>query len=135
MSVSAIDKLDIRPTKARPLPTGNSYSVTRSAGAFKGTLSNWLVSRLNRQAEHAERATIASRAQDIAANDPHGASIIDSLAFNIAGTGLTPQSRPNARILGWSEDQAREFQAQAEWAFSIWATEADARGRLPFWAI
>ncbi|BCS94519.1 phage portal protein [Desulfoluna limicola] len=94
-----------------------------------------MTSRVNRDSEPYERNTIASRAQDLVANDPHAANIVDSMGVSVVGTGLRPQSRPNWKLLGWSEDQAEEFQTQAEWAFSIWEQEADAAGQLPFWAI
>jgi len=113
-----------------------SYSVSRIAGSKKGTMGNWHTSRLNKWDEGPERETIATRAQDMVANDSHAASVIDSMSVNIVGTGLIPQSQPNAKLLGWNEDQTREFQSQAEWAWNLWATkEADARGKLPFWAI
>jgi len=90
---------------------------------------------MNRDSEPYERNTIASRAQDLVANDPHAANIADSMGVSVVGTGLRPQSRPNWKLLGWSEEEAETFQTQAEWAFSIWEKEADAAGRLPFWAI
>lgn len=39
------------------------------------------------------------------------------MAVNIVGTGLIPQSRPNLKVLGWSEEQGKNFQEQAEWVF------------------
>lgn len=124
----------------KPLPdsfvkSNTTYAAHRTAGGFAGTLSNWVASKMTRETEPMERQTVALRAQDLAANDPHGANIVDSMGVSIIGTGLRPQSRPNSKVLGWSNDQAAEFQEQAEWAFSIWEKEADAAGRLPFWAI
>ncbi|BCS94906.1 phage portal protein [Desulfoluna limicola] len=125
----------------KPLPSSSSvaantsYGVHRTAGGHSGTLSNWMTSRLNRDSEPYERNTIASRAQDLVANDPHAANIVDSMGVSVVGTGLRPQSRPNWKLLGWSEEEAETFQTQAEWAFSIWEQEADAAGQLPFWAI
>ncbi len=134
MHLPKIDALDLR-SSTGPLPGGGTYPVTRTAGAFKGTLGNWLTSRLMRSSEPRERQTIATRAQDLVANDPNAASIVDSMGMNIVGTGLIPQSRPNIKMLGWTEEDAKGYQEQAEWAFSVWSTEADARGGLPFWAI
>ena len=94
-----------------------------------------MTGRLMRSSEPRERQTIATRALDLVANDPHATSIVDSMGMNIVGTGLVPQSRPNFKMLGWREEDAKAFQEQAEWAFSVWSAEADARGRLPFWAI
>lgn len=125
----------------RPLASSHSvnsnasYGVRRTAGGYGGTLSNWVTSRMSRDTEPFERGTVATRAQDLVANDPHASNIVDSMGVGIVGTGLRPQSRPNNKVLGWDEDQVTEFQEQAEWAFSIWEKEADAAGRLPFWAI
>ena len=129
-----IATLDLR-SSAAPLSGGGVYPVTRTAGAFKGTLGKWVTGRLMRSSEPRERQTIATRALDLVANDPHATSIVDSMGMNIVGTGLVPQSRPNFKMLGWREEDAKAFQEQAEWAFSVWSAEADARGRLPFWAI
>ena len=115
----------------------SSYSVSRTAGSYKGTMSNWHTYRQDRANEGQERELIATRAQDMVANDSHAASVIEGMNINVVGTGIHPQSRPNAKVLGWTEKQAREFQAQAEWVWSLWANgkECDARGRLPFWAM
>lgn len=124
----------------RPLGTSGakpygSYDVSRIAGGLRGSLSNWIVSRNNAYSVKMERETIGDRAEDIASNDPHAASSIDSIAINTVGPGLVPQSKPNAKVLGWDQAQVRSFQDQAEWAFHIWQKEADAAGRLAFWQI
>ncbi len=124
------DNRPLQPTGAKPY---GSHEVSRLAGGLRGTLSNWLVSRNTKYSARMERQVIADRAEDLAANDTHAASSIDSITINSVGTGLQPQSRPNAKVLGWNEDQAGEFQAQAEWAWHIWQSESDAAGRLSFW--
>ena len=110
-----------------------SQEVSRLAGGLRGTLSNWLVRRNSSYSARTERRVIADRAEDLAANDTHAASGIDSIATNTIGTGLNPQSRPNAKILGWDDQQTRDFQSQAEWAWYIWQSESDAAGRISFW--
>ncbi|CCK81206.1 phage portal protein [Desulfobacula toluolica] len=124
------DNRPLRQTGAKPY---GSYEVSRVAGGLRGTLSNWFVSRNTAYSARMERQVIADRAEDLAANDTHAASSIDSIAVNSVGTGLQPQSRPNAKVLGWNEVQSREFQTQAEWAWHIWQQESDAAGRLSFW--
>ena len=54
------------------------------------------------------------------------------MAVNIVGTGLIPQSRPNATVLGLNDDQVEDFTNQCEWAFKLWSREADASERLNF---
>lgn len=111
-------------------------SVASRGASRSGTLSNWAVKRLSRFTEANERITLTDRAEDLVASDPHAASVIDSMAVNIVGTGLVPQAFPHERMLGWTEDQSKEFKMQAEYCFSLWAQkeECDSRGRLPFWA-
>lgn len=113
----------------------SSTSVSRVAGAFKGTLANWFVRRVNRNGERLERETIVDRAQDLISNDAHAASVIDSMAVNIAGVGLSPQSTPYQKALGLNDTQLADFQESAEWAFSLWAESADVGGKMPFWAM
>jgi hypothetical protein len=81
--------------------------VSRIAGGLRGFISNWFVSRNNAWSVKAEWEMIADRAEDIAVIDPHAASSIDSISTSTVGTGLVPQSRPNAKILGWEQDQVR----------------------------
>lgn len=104
-------------------------SVARTAGSKKGTLGNWLVKRLSRFNEGIERERITDRSEDLIANNPHAASIVDSTATNIVGgAGLTPQSKIPHDLLGITEEQARVIAKQAEWAFYEWSREADAEG-------
>jgi len=106
--------------------------VKSTAGSASGSIGNWIVRFLSRfnEGEHHSRST--ARAQDLVNNDAHAASVIDSMAMNIVGTGIQPQSRPKADKLGWSEEQTRQFQQQAEWIYRKWNPYADARGMLSF---
>lgn len=108
-------------------------SVSRTGGGKKGSLSNWFVKRLNRFSEERERVQVTDRAADLTANNPHAASIVDSTTLNVVGgRGLTPQSRPNFKVLGIKEEQAEEIAEQAEYWFGIWSQECDAEGISSF---
>jgi len=121
----------LKPSNINPYGTSE---VSRLAGGLRGTLSNWFVSRNTEEfTRRTERQLITDRAEDLTANDPHAASAIDSIAINSVGTGLLPQSTPNAKILNWTPDQVKDFQTQAEWAWHIWQDDSDAAGRLKFW--
>jgi len=135
MAVDAIKNLDLRPTKNPVSGQSGVYGVQRTAGSRKGPMGKWLVQKVQRFAERHERETISERSQDVVANDPHASSVIDSMAVNIVGTGLIPQSNPCTKALGWTEEQSKTFQDQAELAFEIWEKEADVRRRLHFWQI
>lgn len=110
----------------------SSGPVQRTGGQKKGTLFNWIVSRLSRFNEAQERETITERSQDLVANTPHAVSCIESLSTNVVGTGLMPQSKPRWKRLGISEEQAKEYAEQAEWIFGKWCQHADITNRLHF---
>lgn len=105
--------------------------VSRTAGCATGTMSNWSPRRLSWPEEARQREAIANRANDLALNNAHGASLIDSVAINTVGVGLWPQSKPNHKRLGISETQARDVAEQMEWEMEQWSREADATAATP----
>jgi lambda family phage portal protein len=115
--------------KARTTLEFMAGGVTRTGGGKKGALGDWLVKRLSRHTEEAERVTIVDRSADLVANNPHAASIVDSTALStVGGAGMVPQSKIPHKRLGITEEQAAEVAEQAEWAFYRWARQADAEG-------
>jgi lambda family phage portal protein len=106
--------------------------VNRTAGGRLGTLGNWTTRLLGRWEEESQHTTIANRARDLVANDPHAASGIKSLVLNAVGRGLTPLAQPKAQLLGISDDQAQAIADQQEWNWMLWEERADASGKLPF---
>ncbi|MCG8639155.1 MAG: phage portal protein [Desulfobacterales bacterium] len=124
---------DNRPLASTAVRPYGHHDVARMAAGFRGhTFSNWIVNRTTRFEEKWGRRTLVDRAEDLVANDPHAASSIGSIAVNTVGTGFKAQSRPNAKVLGWNEDQTKAFQEQAEWTWHIFQQESDAAGRLTF---
>lgn len=124
---------DNRPILAGGVKPYGTYDVSKISAGLRGTLSNWFVNRNTKDTLKYERQFISDRADDLAANDTHAASSIDSITINSVGTGIKPQSNPNGKVLGWSDDQIKNFQEQAEWAWHIWQAESDVAGRLAFW--
>ncbi len=109
--------------------------IARESGSDKGTMKNWIPQWLNFWSEGRNRSKSQGRARDLVANDPHAASVVDSMSINSVGTGLQPQSQPNADVLGWSKEKVEQFQAEAEWIWQLWTRESDVRGKLPFWGL
>jgi lambda family phage portal protein len=119
----------LRQAKARTALEFMAGSVSRTASGTKGTLGNWFVRRLTRFTEAFERNRTNDRAEDLIANNSHATSIVDSTTLNVVGgAGLIPQSRPNYKILGISEEQAQEIADQAEYWFGVWSRQAGAEG-------
>lgn len=117
---------------SRPSAYASPGPVKSRGGMKKGTLFNWVVSKLSRWNEAQERETVSGRAEDLTANHPHAASTIDSMTTNVVGTGLNPQSKPKWRLLGISEKQAAAFAENAEWVYGTWCRHADLGNRLHF---
>lgn len=112
--------------QASMAPSMCAGSFTRTGAGVGGTLSNWSPRRLSWSEEGRQRERIAERANDIAANNAHGASLIDSIALNTVGTGLWPQSRPSWKRLGITEQQAQTIAEVMEWEFEQFSRIADA---------
>jgi len=107
-------------------PRKSAAAIGRTGGGASGTLSNWSPRRLTWPEEGRQREVIADRANDIAANNAHGAGLIDSIATNSIGTGLWPQSKPNWKRLGITEEQAQGLAETMEWEFEQFNKTADA---------
>ncbi|SCM70010.1 phage portal protein [Desulfovibrio sp. 86] len=117
---------------AQYMASGLVTGVRRLAGSGEGTLGNWNPRREQRLAENRSFDTIMARAESLVANDGHAASSVSSLALNVAGPGLRPQSYPEHAVLGITEDQAEAFADSAEAAWSLWCKEAHAGDTLTF---
>ncbi len=115
--------------------SGTTGRVRHSAATRNGAIGKWAVKKISHMSERMDRETVTDRAVDVAINDPNAASCVDSMAVGIVGTGLTPQSAPPSEILGWNSETTSLFQRQQELAWTLWAKEADAKGRLQFWEL
>lgn len=117
------------------LSGGRSPGISRAGGGFGGALSNWSPRRINYREEGRQREVLADRANDLVANDPHACSLVEAISVNAVGPGLWPQSKPNFKRLGISEEQAAEIAEAAEWEFELFNREACARGISDFYGI
>jgi lambda family phage portal protein len=114
---------------------GRAPLISRSGGGHTGSLGNWNPRRINYREEGSQRELLAKRSADLVANDPHACSIIEAISVNAVGPGLWPQSKPNFKRLGISEEEATAIAEQAEWEFELWNIEADCRGVSDFYGI
>ncbi|MFK5926966.1 MAG: phage portal protein [Desulfuromusa sp.] len=117
------------------VPSGRSRTISRTGGSYVGAMNGWTPRRISYREEGRQRNLLADRASDLVVNDPHAGSLIDSININTVGPGIWPQSKPNFKRLGISEDQATEIAEQAEWEFELFNAEADARGVTDFYGI
>lgn len=103
-----------------------SAAISRVGAGSMGTMSNWSPRRLTWIEEGRQRERIVDRANDIAANNAHGASIIESITTNAVGSGIWPQARPHWKRLKITESQAQDIAEQMEYEFEQFALTADA---------
>lgn len=114
---------------------GRSPGISRNGGTFTGHLAGWSPRRINYAEESRQRELLVDRANDLVANDPHACSIVEAISVNAVGPGLWPQSKPNFKRLGLTEEQAADIAEQAEFEFELFNREADARGIADFYGI
>ncbi len=102
-------------------------------GAERSRLTNdWEVRNSPATPGVSDLAMLRNRVRDLNRNDAVAAGATDTIALNVAGQGLRPQSRIRADRLGISEDQAHELRRQAEAAWAKWAPLADSADILTF---
>jgi len=110
--------------------------VRTTSGRYAKTVRTWRPVRASHEDSLAERELTMRRAEDLVANDAHAASVVDTMALNVSGgCGLLPQSQIKHKVLGLDPEQAKEIQAQLEWAYHLWCAEAHVRGIAPFGAL
>ena len=100
--------------------------IRKASSGHSGTLENFRPRRASRYDEARSLDLVMARAESLVGSDGHAASCVDSLALNVAGPGLRPQSYPDLSALGIESEAANEFADSAEAAWKIWCAEADA---------
>jgi lambda family phage portal protein len=114
-------------------PLGLRASDSRFEGARSNRLMmDWVISSMGLNPGSMELTTLRERSRDRISNDPIASSIPQTIAVNSIGSGLQPQSRLRAEVLGIPEEKAEDLQNEAEDAFEEWQKIADAGGRLDF---
>jgi len=79
--------------------------------------------------------TLRQRSRDLNRNDAHASAITDTRVVNVVGTGLKPQSRPDADGLDATDDEIAAFARQAERAWRRWCPQADSQNRMDFYEL
>lgn len=68
--------------------------------------------------------TLRNRAHDLAINSPVGSAAINTQATNVIGAGLKLFPRINAKVLGITPEEAREWSRKTKREFELWANNA-----------
>lgn len=80
----------------------------------------------------ADLPDLRSRSRDLARNVPIATGAINTVVTSVVGDGLVLQSQIDRDALGLTQDQAEQWQRQAEREFAIWARRPDFCSRLNF---
>jgi len=78
------------------------------------------------------------RSRDLTRNNPLALGAINTVVSAAVGTGLVLRSRVNAEVLGMTDDEAQQWQREAECEFRAWAenpSACDAARTLDFYAM
>lgn len=134
--------LDGKAAVGRPAPQANGMpgSSWSAGGYMRGetgpTFANWYPSPRDPADEvRAAYVRAAGRANDIIHNSGWLTGAIDQAVANTVGLGLRLRCLPDARLLGWTEDEATDWAAAVEDRFALWANdplECDIEGRRTF---
>lgn len=124
----------------KPRVRVQARSIEHSAAYMKGDRNPLLVSWRPALREHYEDVRdswqlAAARTIDATQNNGFLAGAVDASLGAVVGDGLRMSARPDAKVLGWTEDKANEWAEKAEAAFAEWANtphECDAGGRMSF---
>lgn len=109
------------------------------AGAgYRENLSNWTPGFGDADNDAiADLPMLRSRSRDLVRNSPIAGGAIETDVAHVVGTGLTLQSRIDAKRLGMTPEAASEWQSNVEREFMLWAGSefADAYGESNFYEL
>jgi len=118
--------------------------VNRDGAGSHGTLSNYTSSQVTAVTDHSQKKTISDRAWDLYINDGATKGLIETLAVDTAGPGLTPIVMPMTKRLGLSPAWEDDYQETMRVLWELWglspskycdATRRMNINQLMFWAV
>ena len=93
--------------------------------------SSWIGSRLSADSVlEADLETLRTRSRELYRNDSFGGTV-DDKTNHVIGTGFTPQSRIDPKIVG--TEAAQIFNAENEALYKRWSKTCDIGGRFSLW--
>lgn len=108
-------------------------TASLDSGAFRGSLKHYQPTRVQgRDMAAFERNVTMTRVEDLYGNDGLAKSGVNSIATNVIGTGLTPQSVLPAQYLGLTDAEAKNISDQMEWLWAEWCGQAHYREQMSF---
>lgn len=99
------------------------------AGASKSkrSLRSWFTRGQSADADLlGELPTLQERSRDMIRNDPVATSAYNTSATHVVGSGLRLEATLDHRLVGFSEQQARDWEGETEQDFRMWAESVNA---------
>lgn len=122
-------RLGLRRLAARV--AASAYPAYRGAESSR-LRSDWALSLTQPTPEFYDLDRMRERSRDLNRSDPVASGATETMALNIVGQGLKPQSGLRAEVLGIGAAQAQELRRQAETLWEQWSVWADNGNRLHF---
>jgi lambda family phage portal protein len=102
---------------------GNSYT---GASKSRRSMKEWHTTSGSADGDLlGDLPALRERSRDLVRNAPLATGAINTVVTNVIGTGLSLQSRVNREVLGMTEEQAAEWQKNAEREFRMWSESPD----------
>lgn len=116
---------------------GNGYGK-HGASRAKKSLIGWLTKALSADEDIVENIeTLRARSRDLYMGAPLATGAIKTVRTNVIGSGLALNAQVDAKFLGLSEEQAREWEENTEREWRLWSesVECDVERRKTFFQL
>lgn len=116
---------------------GNGYGKYGASRAKK-SLKGWLTRALSADEDIIDNLdTLRARSRDLYMGSPFATGAIKTVRTNVVGSGLALNAQIDAKFLGLSEEQAREWEENVEREWRLWSesVECDAERRQTFFQL
>lgn len=110
------------------------YGASHERNALKG----WMTNPASADEDIVENLeTLRSRSRDLFMGSPLATGVLKSLRTSVVGSGLMLNAQIDAKFLGMSDEEAREWEEKTEREWRLWAesVECDAERKLTFYQL
>ena len=119
------------------LQNGGGYGL-HGASIVKKSLSRWITGGKDADSDIVENIeTLRERSRDLYMGSPLATGAIKTLRTNIIGSGLMLNAQIDAKFLGMTEEEARQWEENTEREWRLWSenTNCDAERKQTFYQL
>ncbi|MBN2321289.1 MAG: phage portal protein [Acidobacteria bacterium] len=120
--------MGVKRMKARATQAIATSFMAAGRGGYTGaslsrrTTGSWIVPSGSADSDSlGDIPTLRNRSRDLLRNSPISAGAVGTVVMNVVGSGLALQSTPEAKRLGWTQEQAVNWAAILESEWRLWA--------------